>query len=116
MKPETRFKEKVMAALKTLPFTWHVKTQQRSVRGIPDLLLCVRGHFVAAELKATPEEDPDPLQEFNLAKITRSGGIAVTIHPGNWPAFFSVLIQVATGKVILQQAKEDIERVTARDH
>lgn len=82
-----------------------LKTQERTIRGIPDLLMCVNGHFVALELKADDDEAADPLQDWNLSKITRSGGIAVTVTPGNWAGIYDLLLQISTGKLVVKPEK-----------
>jgi hypothetical protein len=87
--PETKFKEKVMEDLKTLPKIWFTKIQQVSIRGIPDILLCRRGKFVALELKV--DSDESELQSYNLAKIKQAGGKSFTATPKNWEEIFQEL-------------------------
>jgi Holliday junction resolvase len=47
--------------------------------GIPDIICCYRGHFVALEVK-TPKGKTTPLQEFNIKQINRAGGTAVVVR------------------------------------
>lgn len=47
-------------------------------RGLPDLVACYRGWYVAFEVKR-PGEQPTALQEYTLGEITRSGGFARVI-------------------------------------
>jgi hypothetical protein len=94
-KPETVFKERILKRLEELPNTWALKTQERSKRGIPDLLLCMDGLFVAIELKKSDKDDPDPLQEWNLDCIVKAGGVAITCYPENWVAVFNYLKKLA---------------------
>lgn len=90
--PETIFKEQVQEDLKTLKNCWFVKVQQMVIRGIPDILACVNGVFVALELKKDSKARPDKLQEYNIGKIRRTGkGIALVIHPKNWHKEFEKL-------------------------
>lgn len=77
---ETRFKEKVLAELKKIPGIWFVKTQERTTRGIPDILICACGHFIAWELK-TMTGRLDKLQEYNLSQIRKAGGFSHVITP-----------------------------------
>ena len=42
-------------------------------RGVPDILMCVRGKFIAVELKVNGNE-PTPLQEHWLGKVERAMG------------------------------------------
>ena len=89
--PETKFKKKVLEDLKTLPIEdiWYFKSQEVAVRGIPDLILCVRGKFVAVELKVDAELEL--LQSYNLTRITRAGGIAMVATPKNWKDIFEYI-------------------------
>lgn len=55
---------------------WHVKANPTNGAGVPDLLVCYRGVFIAAELKQ-PDEEPSRLQEHFLGEIRKAGGRAV---------------------------------------
>lgn len=85
MQPETLFKQRVMRDLREMPGVWLVKTQQVAVRGIPDLLVCIHGRFVALELKRSEEAAIDKLQLWHLEKILAAGGISYVVFPENWP-------------------------------
>lgn len=80
-KPETRFKEKVIAELKKLP-VWFLKTQEMARHGTPDLLICAGGKFVAWELKV--DADIEPLQAYNLERIRNADGSAHVVTPENF--------------------------------
>ena len=82
--PETLLKEKVLACLKKLPHTYAVKIQQVAIRGTPDILACIRGRFIAMELKKDGKQKPDPLQRHELAKIVGAGGWSYVVCPENW--------------------------------
>lgn len=47
--------------------------------GLPDLILCVEGKFVAMEVKK-PKRDPEPIQQVELDEIRKSGGHAVVVR------------------------------------
>ena len=98
MQPETRFKLRVMADLKTLPRTWFVKIQQESIRGIPDILACIDGNFVALELKKEKKK-ADPLQQYNIRRIIESSGFAAVAYPNNWQEIFEMLSKLAHRKL-----------------
>lgn len=87
-KPETIFKERVQKDLKReIKNGWFFKVQQRSLRGIPDVIGCVKGKFVAMELKVPrtkTQVKADPLQEWVLSKIILANGIAMVVTPMNW--------------------------------
>lgn len=81
-KPETAFKEKVLKKIKPIPGLWVVKVQQVALRGIPDLLMCYKGKFLAWELKVG-KNDVTRLQQFVLDDITAAGGVARIVTPEN---------------------------------
>lgn len=83
-KAETTFKEKVLADLAVLPKTWCEKIQQVALRGTPDILACINGHFVAIELKKDAKEKLDRLQLYKLQKIVEAGGTSILAYPENW--------------------------------
>lgn len=47
--------------------------------GVPDLLVCYRGHFVAFECKL-PSRKPTRLQEAVMRQIVRAGGIVRVVE------------------------------------
>lgn len=94
---ETNFKNRIRPLLKALPNSWNVKTQQRALRGTPDILMCVAGKFVALELKRSAKEKPDPLQEHNLKLIRDAGGVGLLVFPENWNEVFEQLKNLAGG-------------------
>lgn len=94
MKDETKFKEKVKKDLKTLSRIWILKTNEVSMVGIPDYLLCICGIFIAIELKANKKSDVSILQQYNLEKIELAGGIGLVAYPENWEAIFKLLKRI----------------------
>ncbi len=83
-KKETTFKKRIRPSLDALPRSWWVKVQQVGIRGTPDILGCVNGHFVALELKASKTSDAEPLQAYTLRKVDEAGGVAFVVTPENW--------------------------------
>ena len=81
---ETDFKTKVLKDLRSLPYLWCFKTQERTLIGIPDILFCCKGLFGAIELKLD-EELPTLIQEQRLKGIRDAGGFAVYTTPKIWP-------------------------------
>ena len=47
--------------------------------GTPDILACVRGRFVALEVK-TPTGRLAPIQEHQLARIKEAGGVVAVVR------------------------------------
>lgn len=56
---------------------WHIKTHGNmfSKAGTPDILACVKGKFVAIEVKR-PKGVVSELQKANIELIKRAGGVA----------------------------------------
>jgi Holliday junction resolvase len=78
---------------------WHVKIWgggfQRA--GIPDILCCVNGRFVAIELKAEGGR-VSKLQEYNLTWVKESGGIAMVLRPDGYEDF-----KILIGELLRQE-------------
>lgn len=55
-------------------------------RGVPDILVCVGGRFLAIELKSNVGK-LRPEQEKNIALINASGGLAICLRPKQFNAF-----------------------------
>lgn len=97
MKPETKFRtNQVRPFLKRLKNTFFMGIQQVAICGDPDFVLCVRGHFVALELKAAGEK-PRPLQEHKLNQIEKAGGIRIVASPENWDDVKQHLLEMSGG-------------------
>lgn len=89
---ESLFKEKVRRDLVALggPI-WICKTQQVSIRGTPDFLICMNGHFVALELKKDPKAKVSALQEYNIDEICLAHGFGFIVLPENWAGILKFL-------------------------
>lgn len=57
-----------------------------SQSGVPDLLCCINGTFVAIEVKSDTGK-PSALQLANIADIQGAGGVAMVLHPKDWDKF-----------------------------
>lgn len=75
--PEKKLQNKCLAYLKELKRSggqvWWIKVSQMYGSGAPDVLMCVKGRFLAAELKSEKGVATD-LQEKNLKEIGEAGG------------------------------------------
>lgn len=60
---------------------WFFKTHGSAdqVRGLPDMIGCYKGRFIAMELKK-PGGHATDLQAFTMEQIEAAGGYATTIH------------------------------------
>ena len=54
--------------------------------GVPDLLACIGGYFVAIELKAETGR-PSELQLLNIRQIQGANGIAMVLYPKDFDKF-----------------------------
>lgn len=83
MHSERSVKQAVIRRLKKYG-AWHTMPHQSgfSSRGVPDILACYKGYFIAIECKFGKNK-PTALQEQQLEKIYRAGGVAVVIDENN---------------------------------
>lgn len=54
--------------------------------GVPDLLVCYRGHFIGLEIKAENGK-PSELQLHHLEQIKKAGGCAFILRPSDFADF-----------------------------
>lgn len=62
--------------------------------GIPDLLVCCNGHFLAVELKASNGR-PSPLQLHTIEEIKNAGGTALVLYPKDFEAFKQLIADLS---------------------
>lgn len=96
--PEKKYEMKIRKFLDGLG-AWHLKTFSSGVQraGIPDLLCCVNGYFVAIEVKAENGR-PTPLQMWNIDKIREAGGVAMVLYPDGFDDFKRLMIKLSEVK------------------
>jgi hypothetical protein len=84
---ETQFKKKVQQFLTDIG-AWHVKFMGNGFTkvGVPDILACVAGKFLAIELK-TDTGRVTPIQEHQLQEIRKAGGYGMILRPMDFAAF-----------------------------
>lgn len=82
--PEKNYELKIRRYLDEVG-TWHLKTYSNGVQraGIPDILACVNGYFVAIEVKSEVGR-VSKLQTWNIQRIRQAGGVAVVSKPSQW--------------------------------
>lgn len=84
--PEKRVKGKVVSILKDEGvYYFFPATHGYGRSGIPDIIVCVNGVFLAIECKAGNNK-PTALQIRELENIRRSGGVAIVVNEQNWDA------------------------------
>lgn len=72
---EAKLTADVQKYLKMQKDTWFYKASDRYTSGIPDIIACVNGQFVAIELKGDGYH-PTAVQTMKIGKIVNSSGIA----------------------------------------
>lgn len=86
--------KKIRERLRRYPETYHFVKEAKSLRGIPDLIICKRGTFIALEVKRSAAEVKArgaKLQAWNIEEITKAGGYAYFIYPENMEEIFSII-------------------------
>jgi hypothetical protein len=100
MAQEKNFEEKVKKFLKD-EGCWFIKYWGGggfTKSGVPDLLVCLNGYFMAIELKA-PKGKPSELQLYNLKKITKGNGIAILLYPKDFDQFKEFCERILMGEI-----------------
>jgi len=67
--------------------------------GIPDIICCVEGTFLAVECKAGANK-PTALQERELKAIKDAGGVSVVINENNLTMLDELIKEIKDGKVL----------------
>jgi Holliday junction resolvase len=82
--PEKRVKTRVESVLKSEgAYYFFPATHGYGRSGVPDIIACVNGHFLAIECKAGGNK-PTALQVREIENIRSAGGVAVVANEENW--------------------------------
>ena len=82
--PEKRVKRAVEVMLKNMDVYYFFPPANGYGRsGIPDIICCVNGRFLAIECKAGGNK-PTPLQIREIGIIRRAGGVAIVANETNY--------------------------------
>lgn len=76
---ETQFKTKVLNHLKKIEHGFFFKISDKFLAGIPDILGCYKGRFIAIELKVGKNK-PTMIQKYVMNLINNAGGNAFWIN------------------------------------
>lgn len=79
MPKELALQGKIRKHLKTVPHCWNVKVKTADRQGIPDVLVCFRGYFIAFEVKRTSKDQATKIQQYELDKIEQAQGFAFVV-------------------------------------
>lgn len=77
MKLESSIQKEIIKYLRTKCYV--TKIVSASLSGVPDLICCHNGEFIAIELKRNKNIEPSALQDYNIKKIQENGGRAYVI-------------------------------------
>lgn len=101
---ETQFKQEVQEYLNENNI-YHIKYWgggRFTKAGVPDLLCCINGRFVAVELKVN-DNKASMLQEFNIKKIKMSGGIGMILYPDGFNSFKRLVKELMECKLLIAE-------------
>jgi|TARA_X000001382_G_scaffold130935_3_gene127977 hypothetical protein len=80
LKPEAKVKRTVTSYLKNMgAYYFYPVTGGYGGSGVPDIIACYEGKFIAIECKAGSNK-PTPLQEKNIRDIKNCEGLALVIN------------------------------------
>lgn len=86
MTPEGKVKQAVVKILKQYNAWYFFPVSTGYGRaGIPDIIACWKGKFMAIECKAQDNLTPTPLQEIQLKQIEDAGGVTWVVTPSVLP-------------------------------
>lgn len=95
--PEKRVKDKVVGILKAEgAYYFFPATHGYGRSGVPDIVACVNGHFLAIECKAGKNK-PTALQVREIENIRHAGGVAVVVNEENWDMLTELVRKVKRG-------------------
>jgi hypothetical protein len=100
--PEKKVKDKVTAVLrKHGAYYFFPATYGMGRAGVPDIIVCFNGLFIAIECKAGKGKTT-ALQDRELAAIKQAGGISTVINETNIELVDKILSEVNHAKEITQ--------------
>jgi hypothetical protein len=94
MTPEVKVKNKVKKILDSLS-CYHFSPLSGGYgrSGVPDIIACYKGRFVAIECKAGKGKLTE-LQKYNIEQIQATGGLAIVINESNIEELLTQLKEV----------------------
>ncbi len=98
MASEKSFENKIKKFLKENS-CWFVKYWGggiHTVAGIPDLLICCNGYFLAVEVKGDKGK-PSELQLWTIEQIQKAGGYAMVLYPNQFDEFKKLITRLKGG-------------------
>lgn len=92
---ESAFQNKIIRKLKNLPECYHIKVWGGGFQkaGIPDLIICYKGYFIAVELKNEIGK-PTELQKYHISEINKAKGFALVVRPQNEQELWAIIKEI----------------------
>lgn len=96
--PEGKVKDKVVGILKEAGvYYFFPATHGYGRSGVPDIVCCANGKFLAIECKAGKNK-PTLLQVREIETIRRCGGVAVVANEENWDLILPLIRDLKAGR------------------
>lgn len=93
MTEEAKFQKKIITYMESIgAFVTKFNASGISKTGVPDLLMCYKGRYLALEVKKESGTISD-IQQWNLNQIRKAGGEAVCIKPSDFEEFKKHIIE-----------------------
>jgi hypothetical protein len=94
MTPEAKVKKQVKKILDDIgAYHFSPLTAGYGRSGVPDIIVCYRGRFIAIECKAGKGK-LTALQEYNIEQIKRNQGLAIVINEGNIETLLTLVKEI----------------------
>lgn len=95
--PEKKVKDKVVAVLKDMGvYYFFPATHGFGRSGVPDIVCCVNGKFLAIECKAGTNK-PTALQVREIERIRACNGCATVVNEENWELVRPLVRELSQG-------------------
>lgn len=92
--PEKKVKDKVVKLLKANGiYYFSPNTHGFGRSGVPDIICCVRGHFLGIECKAGSNK-PTALQEQEMLNIRKAGGTTIVVNEENLTMLGTLIMEL----------------------
>lgn len=76
---ECNIQAKILKGLQDIPSLFVFKTITCNKRGIPDIICCYKGRFIAFEVKQSVKSKIPHLQFYQANKIIKCGGLVYVV-------------------------------------
>ena len=94
MTPEAKVKNKVKKILDSLGcYHFSPQTGGYGKSGVPDIIACYKGRFIAIECKAG-KGVLTALQKYNIDQIISNQGLAIVINEGNIESLLALVKEI----------------------